>query len=151
MKTAVVMVGVALLVMVNLIDGQQKTDPALDKLAVDFAAAFNAKDATKLAAFYADDGVVMPPDEPMVKGRPNIEVYYARGFVDQDVSQFTLMPMESAVAGGQAFEAGTSSLTHGRGSSLFRAGAVTENGKYLVVYKRVGREWKIAYDIFNTD
>jgi hypothetical protein len=25
------------------------------------------------------------------------------------------------------------------------------NEKYLVVYKRVGGEWKIAYDIWNSD
>ena len=148
MKTAAVIV---LLMMAVLVDGQQKTEPALDRLAVEFGAAFNAKDASKLAAFYTADAVLMPPDEQMVKGRANIELYYARGFVDQDVSNFSLTPMESAAAGGLAFEAGTSRLTHGRGSSVLRSAGVTENGKYLVVYKRVGSEWKIAYDIFNAD
>src|SRR5438067_2452280 len=143
MKAAALAVGVALVAMVGFVRGQPKTDPALDKLAVEFAAAFNAKDAKKLAAFYADDAVMMPPDERMVKGRPDIELYFARGFVDQDVSKFSVMPMESAVAGGQAFEAGTSTLTHGRDSALLRSSAVTENGKYLVVYKRVRSEWKI--------
>ena len=66
----------------------------------------------------------------------------------QGVSNLQLRPMESAAAGReQAFEAGTStvSLTGGGG------GAVTEQGKYVVIYKRIGGLWKIAYDIFNGD
>lgn len=150
MKTVAVIVSVALLMSAGLVRGQQKTDPSLDRLALEFAAAFNAKNAMKISAFYTDDAVLMPPAQSMVRGRGNIEAYYARGF-EQDVSDFRLMPMESAVAGGHAFEAGTSRLTHRRGLSSRAIGAVTESGKYLVVYKRVGSEWKIAYDIFNTD
>jgi len=121
--------------------GQQRTDPALDKLADAFAEAFNAKDAARVAAFYAEDAIVMPPDQPMVRGRQNIEAYYARGF-RQDISNFRLAPMESAIAGAHAFEAGASSLTERRG---------TTSGKYVVIYTRVDGQWKIAYDIFNND
>jgi ketosteroid isomerase-like protein len=35
-------------------------------------AAFNAKDAAKVATFYTTDGVLMPPDESLVKGRAAI-------------------------------------------------------------------------------
>ena len=47
---------------------QARTDPALDKLAVEFEAAFKAKDAAKVASFYAEDAVMMPPNEPTLRG-----------------------------------------------------------------------------------
>ena len=131
--------------------GQQRTDPALNKLAAAFAEAFNAKDAASVASFYAEDAIVMPPDQPMVRGRRDVEAYYARGF-RQDVSNFRLVPMESAITGPHAFEAGTSTLSERRGaSSPGGPGLITTGGKYVVIYRRVGGQWKIAYDIFNND
>jgi uncharacterized protein (TIGR02246 family) len=125
--------------------GQGKTDPALDKLAKEFMAAFNAKDAAKLSSFYADDAVVMPPNHALVKGRANIEAYFKQDF-EQGVTNLQLRPMESATAGTQAFEAGTSTVTVKSGSST-----VTDTGKYLTVFKKVGNDWKIVYDAFNSD
>ena len=121
--------------------GQPKTDRGLNRLADAFAEAFNAKDAAKVASFYADDAIVMPPDQRMVRGRSDIEAYYARGF-RSEISGFRIAPMESAIAGAHAFEVGTSTLTEQRGTS---------DGKYVVIYRRVRGEWKIAYDIFNND
>ncbi len=151
MRMTAVVAGMALVAGLSLVGGQQPTDPALNRLAAEFAAAFNAKDAKRITAFYTDDGVIMPPDQGMVRGRRDIEAYYARGF-QQDVADFRLVPIESVISGEQAFEAGTSRLTHRRGlSSRAAVGAATQTGKYLVVYKREGGAWRIAYDIFNND
>ncbi len=151
MKTVAVIFGMALMAVARIGGGEQTTDPALTTLADAFADAFNAKDAPKVASFYTDDAVVMPPDQPMVRGRRNIEAYYTRGF-RQDVSNFRLVPMESAVTGTHAFEAGRSSLTSRTSASPQRGpNLVTSNGKYVVIYKRVDGAWKIAYDIFNDD
>jgi uncharacterized protein (TIGR02246 family) len=138
-------VGLAALVAVGVVHGQRRTDPALDKIAKEFTAAFNAKDAKKIASFYADDAVLMSPDEPMVKGRGNIEVHYEEEF-RVAFSNVQIKPMESVISGTRAFEAGTSSATRPGDAS-----ARTENGKYIVIYKRVGNAWKIAYDIYNDD
>jgi uncharacterized protein (TIGR02246 family) len=128
-----------------------KTDPALDKLAAAFAEAFNARDAARVASFYADDAIVMPPDQAMVKGRSNVEAYYARGF-RQEIANFRLQPIESATTGTHAFEAGTSTLTERRNASATGGRAeITSDGKYVVIYRRVNGQWKIAYDIFNND
>jgi uncharacterized protein (TIGR02246 family) len=129
---------------------QGKTDPALDKLAKEFMAAFNAKDAAKVASFYAEDAVVMPPNHALVKGRANIEAFFKQEF-QQGVTNLQLRPMESAIAGAQAFEAGTSTVTIKGGGVGGSGAAVTDNGKYLTTFKRVGADWKITYDIFNSD
>ena len=132
----------ATLAFTGSVGGQGKTDPALDKLAADWAAAFNAKDAAKIASFYADDAVVMPPNQPIVKGRANIEAHF-KGEIQQGATNFQLKPVESAISGSQAFEVGTSTMT--------LPGGQTDVGKYLVVLQRVGNDWKIAYDIYNSD
>jgi ketosteroid isomerase-like protein len=141
MKTAALIVAVALTPVSGLTLAQARTDPVLDKLATEFAAAYNAHDAARVASFYADDAVLMIPNEPMTKGRTNIETHYKEDFARGAV-RLRIRPFESVVAGDRAFEAGTATAT---------LGPLTDDGKYIVIYKRVGREWKIAYDIFNSD
>ena len=141
MRTVALVVAGLLVAAPSVGHAQAKTDPGLDKLAVEFAAAYNAHDAAKVASFYADDAVLMGPNEPMVKGRGNIEKYYRQQFARGAV-RLRLRPFESAVTGARAFEAGTATAT---------LGAYSDDGKYVVIYKRVGRAWKIAYDIFNSD
>jgi uncharacterized protein (TIGR02246 family) len=124
---------------------QGKTDPALDKLGKEFMAAFNAQDAAKVASFYAEDAVLMPPNVPLAKGRAAIEAQFKRDF-QQGASSLQLRPIESTTTGGQAFEAGTSTVTIKTGATT-----LTDNGKYLTLFKRVGNDWKISHDIFNSD
>lgn len=141
------LVGMLLLLAGRPALGQTKTDPKLDELAAAFAAAFNEKNAAKVAAFYTDDAVVMPPNMPIVKGRRDIEAYYNKGF-SQGGGTIKLRPTESVVAGTLAFETGASALTIGNPGD---GGGRTETGKYIVIYRREKNEWKIAYDIFNND
>jgi uncharacterized protein (TIGR02246 family) len=122
--------------------GQGKTDPILDKLAGEFEAAFKAKDAAKIASYYAEDAVLMPPNQPSVKGRTAIQAHYANEF-KQGYTNLDLSPAESVISGERAFESGASSITLPNGR--------IDRGKYLLVYKRVGADWKLAYDIFNSD
>ncbi len=141
-KLAVAVTVAAAFVVTGIVQGQGKTDPALNKLAADWAAAFNAKDAAKIASLYADDAVLMPPNQPMVKGRADIEAHW-KGQIQQGGTNLQLTPVESAISGSHAFEVGTSSVA--------LPGGQTDPGKYAVVLKRVGNDWKIAYDIYNSD
>jgi hypothetical protein len=59
--------------------------------------------------------------------------------------------MESVISGNTAFEAGASSVTMPRSTPAGNAAPRIDNGKYVVIYKRVGNAWKIAYDISNDD
>jgi uncharacterized protein (TIGR02246 family) len=135
-------VAAAVLVFAGIVQGQAKTDPVLNKMAAEWAAAYNAKDAAKLAAFYTEDAVYMPPNAPMVRGRAAIEANFKKELT-QGYTNLQLMPMESAISGAQAYEAGTATVT--------APGGRKENGKYLVAFKQVGGAWKISYDIHNAD
>jgi uncharacterized protein (TIGR02246 family) len=141
MKRLLIAGGIAAVLGVVAI-GQGKTDPALNKLAAEFEAAYNAGDAAKVASMYAEDAVVMPPNEPMIKGRSAIEARLKKEMAKGKVT-LKLSPYGSAITGDTAHEAGTTTVTLPDGR--------TEQEKYLAVYKRVGNEWKVAYDIWNSD
>ena len=117
-----------------------KTDPQLTKLAKQWEAAYNAKDAAGVAALYAEDAAVNPPNQAAVRGRAAIQEW-TKGMMGA-FTTITLTPTESAISGNIAYEAGTYSGTMASGS---------DNGKYVVVLKRVGGKWLIAHDIFNSD
>lgn len=57
--------------------GAQTKDPALDKLAADWAAAFAKGDAKALAGFYTDSAIRMTPEGGTVVGRAAIEKEFA--------------------------------------------------------------------------
>ena len=141
-KVSIAVVVAAVLVVTGIVQGQSKTDPMLNKMATEWAATYNAKDAAKLAGFYAEDAVYMPSNQPMVKGRAPIEAHFKQEF-QQGFTNLKLTPMESAISGSQAYEAGTATITV--------PGGRLQQDKYVVVFKQVGGAWKIAYDINNTD
>ena len=125
----------------DAIRGQGKTDATLMKAVSDFETAFNAQDAKKVAALYTEDAVAMPPNRPMVKGRAAIEADVQRDF-KAGVSKLKLTPLESAILGDRAYEAGTSTVS---------VGGKQMSGKYVVIYKRVGNQWLIAFDSYSGD
>jgi ketosteroid isomerase-like protein len=51
--------------------------PELDRVLRDYEAAWAAKDATRLAKLFAEDGYVLPGGSAPVKGRAAVETYYA--------------------------------------------------------------------------
>lgn len=145
MKTVAAIIGVTIIVVGSLAHGQKRTDPVLNKLTEEFAAAFNAKDAQKVASFYADDAVLLSPNEPMITGRDSILTRYKLEF-QQGLTNLRLKPIESALEGTHGFEVGTSSVNLDS-----PGGMLSTSGKYAVIYKRVGNNWRIAYDIYTSD
>ena len=143
MSVAVAIAAVLAIIVVNgVVQGQSKTDPILNKMATEWAAAYNAKDAAKVAGMYTTDAVFMPPNQAMVKGRAAIEAMFKKEF-QEGSTNIKLTPVESAISGSQAFEAGTATVTV--------PGGRTESGKYLVVFAQEGGTWKIKYDTHNAD
>jgi len=137
--------------------GNRPVDQALEKLARQFEAAFNKKDAVALALLYAEDAILMPPNRPLVTGRQAIQAFYAKEF-EQGLADLKLKTIASSSSGQLGFDVGQSDVQVRPGDPsglLLRGvgggGAVRAQGKYVTIYKRVGPDWKIAYDIFNDD
>ena len=106
-----------------------------------------AKDAAGIAALYAEDGAVMPPNAPIGKGRAAIQQTWA-SMMQTPGFDLTIVPEQIIVSssGDMALDRGTYSLAVAPNGT-----AQTDTGKYVVVWRKIGNEWKAAADIFNSD
>ena len=106
-----------------------------------------AKDAAAIAELYAEDGTVMPPNAPIGKGHTAIQQTWA-SMMGTPGFDLTFVPEQILVSssGDMALDRGTYSLTVAPDGKT-----QTDTGKYVVVWRKIGREWKAAADIFNSD
>jgi uncharacterized protein (TIGR02246 family) len=132
------------------IKGQVTGRNAIEQVLTDFAAAFNAKDATKLVSFYAEDAVLMPPGSPVVKGQPAIKSALMAMVARGGVVKFNV-PLAIDVTGDRASAAGTYTVTVSGSQAAGGNAPLVIAAKYLTVFKRVGNAWKIVYDMQNAD
>lgn len=121
-----------------------KPDP--DELSAGYTRAFNSRNATSLAAFFAEDALLMPPDTASIRGRANIEAAYRARFPIV-VGRLEMRRLDVIHSVDRATVIGRFSLTPEQND----AGARTAHGKYVVVYRRYGEQWLIEYQIVNYD
>ena len=128
---------------------QSAADPAIKAVADNYVKASLAGDAKAIAALYTEDAVEMPPNAQMIKGREAIEKYYTGLMAGGGkMTNFTLTHLESHSSGDAGYDVGTYQQTF----TPPGAGApANETGKYVVVLKKVGGAWKVAYAIYNSD
>lgn len=109
-------------------------------------AAFNKGDAAAVAGMYTKDAKLLPPNSEMVEGTQNIQAYW-QGAISAGAKLEALDTVEVEARGDMAAEVGKYTLT------IPQAGGqtVTDQGKYLVVWKKQGQTWKLALDIWNTN
>jgi uncharacterized protein (TIGR02246 family) len=127
-------------------------DAAADLAAVNglrgkFTAAYNSNDAGALAALYADDAIVMPPNQPVIEGRPAIQSMYEAMF-KANAAKIAINPLETQVAGDWAYDRGTATIT------ITPKGGrpIEESDRYVVVVKRLpGGLWKVYREIANSN
>ena len=106
-----------------------------------------AKDAAGIAELYAEDGAVMPPNAAIGKGRAAIQQTWA-AMMQTPGFGLTFVPEQIVVSssGDMALDRGTYKLAVAPNGT-----ALTDTGKYVVVWRKIGNEWKAAADIFNSD
>ncbi len=116
------------------------------------AAAFNSNDAAAVAAAYADDAVMMDPNQAPIEGKSAIQAAYeARAKENASMSiasTFSFTPLETQVVGDWAYDRGTYTVT-----LTPKSGKPTErSNKYLTIYKRQpDGSWKVYRDISNSN
>ena len=117
----------------------------LETAARAFEAGCNSKNWDAVAALYAEDAVLMPPNMPDVQGRQAIRDFFA-GFVP--VSDMRLDCKEIQGCGDMAYVAGTySMMVHPPGGA-----AVKESGSFLEVHRRqADGSWPIVRDMFHSN
>jgi uncharacterized protein (TIGR02246 family) len=103
---------------------------------------FNKGDFAGLASLYTEDATALPPGSSMVTGREAIGAMWKNvaGQASQPhITTIDVKPLGPAAAR----EIGTYSLRKNGPS------AEELSGKYLVIWEKVGNDWKVAADIWN--
>jgi uncharacterized protein (TIGR02246 family) len=108
-----------------------------------FAAAVAKGDAAAVASLYTTDAEALPPNSDAVKGRAAIQAMF-KGIFDSGVTGIELTAVEVEGQGPLASEVGTYVVT-------LKDGTVADRGKYVVVWKKVGGQWLLHRDIWNSN
>ena len=149
-----ILIAVLIVLAASPLSGQTKGDQpasvnvrtAIEAANKKFIEAFNKGDVATVAGLYATDAKVLPPNSQMVEGRQNIQAFWQSLVkMGAKLSQLETTHVESH--GDLAYEVGTYTLNIQPASGQ----AVTDTGKYVVVWKRQGGEWKLVADIWNTN
>jgi uncharacterized protein (TIGR02246 family) len=114
----------------------------IQRLSDKFSEAASAGDAAAVAALYAEDAVLLPLEAPIVKGRAAIQDFWKP--VVESGAKAKLTTTEATLAGDYVHEIGTYTIKHADG-------ALIQEGKYLVIWKRAGKTWQIHRDIWNSN
>src|SRR3954454_25145316 len=106
-----------------------------------------SKNGGAIAGLYTEDGAVMPPNGPIGKGHDAIQKTWA-SMMGTPGFDLTFTPEQIIVSssGDMALDRGTYKLAIAPSGK-----AESDKGKYVVVWRKVGGEWKAAADIFNSD
>lgn len=109
-----------------------------------FSKDFVAGDAEKVAAAYTEDGKIFPSNRPILEGTAELVNYWTPGGSSR-VIYHKVTPVELTVVKDTAYDYG-----YYEGKSQSTDGEISAwKGKYVIVWKRVGKEWKIYLDCWN--
>ena len=154
MKSSMRLTAVALLLIAaTAISIAQKPNPnpdeqAIRKLDTDWSAAAGSKDVDKTVSYYADDASAFPFNAPIATGKEQIRQVWAHLTSLPGFSlSFSPTKIEVAKSGDIAYDIGTFELK----TNDAQGNVSTEVGKYVVVWRKQDKQWKVVADIFNTD
>ncbi|MGI6208570.1 MAG: YybH family protein [Anaerolineae bacterium] len=115
---------------------------AIDAANKRFADAVSRGDAAALGTMYTDDAQVMPPNADIIQGPAAIQAMW-KSLMDVGLKGMDIDTLEVDDLGDTAIEVARFAL-YGPDRQ------VLDRGKYIVVWKRKGSEWKLHRDIFNS-
>ncbi len=103
---------------------------------------FNRGDFAGVASLYTVDAAAFPPGSPVVRGRDAIGQMW-KGIAEKVTDPRVITLDVKALGPAAAREIGTFSLKT-KGPTPQEV-----TGKYVVVWEKVGNDWKLAADIWN--
>jgi uncharacterized protein (TIGR02246 family) len=119
-------------------------EQAVRDLDAAWSKAAGAKDLDKTVSFYADDAIVLPPNQAAVTTKDGIRDLW-KGFLESltDIS-WKVTRVEMAKSGDMACLTGTYEMTMKDGTK--------DHGKYCEVWeKKADGKWKCGTDMFSSD
>lgn len=111
-----------------------------------WVAAYNGGDAAGVAAWYATDAILMPPDKAPVAGPAAIREFMVGDMAGSKAAgvKFVLGEAQQGVSGNLGWHSGVFKVT---GSS----DATVATGKFLETWRKADGKWLLIRDIWNMD
>lgn len=111
-----------------------------------FSQAFIDGDIAKLTSFYSEDGKIFPDKSDIIKGHAAIERQWTLPKHTKMITHKTTAK-EINVIGGYAYDYG---YYEGSTKNMKTDSTTTFKGKYVIVWKKENKDWKMYLDIWNT-
>ena len=109
--------------------------------------AYNNGDGEAMAAQYAEDAVLLPPNAPAVTGRAAI-----REFLETDSQNTRATGLKFNIPGdGPVQVSGDLAFESGSASVVDASGATVATAKYIGVYNKKDGKWLLVRDTWNMD
>ncbi len=116
--------------------------PTIQKLNDQWAAAFNKGDSHAIAELYTEDAYVLPAGSEMAHGRQALQGFWDSAMKQLGDAKLTTVDVQP-LGPDAAREIGTFSFkTKGNAPQ-------DVSGKYVVVWRKINNQWKLAADIWN--
>ena len=106
-------------------------------------AAFKRGDAAGMADFYTESGQLLPTGSDFVTGKAAIQAFW-QAAIDKGIAK--TVKLETVEVEGH----GDTAIEIGKYTNRGEAGNVIYRGKYVVIWKQEGGQWKLHRDIWNS-
>ncbi len=109
-----------------------------------------SKDVDKLAAYYAEDAILMTPRMPPMVGRESIRAMLRQMAADPAVSlKFTTAKIDVADSGDLAYSRGAYVMTM---TDPLTSKVIHDQGSYVTTYRKsADGKWKVVADISSSE
>jgi uncharacterized protein (TIGR02246 family) len=135
-------IALGIIVLLGLIAPATAQKAAIDAANAKWMESFNKGDFDGVASLYTADAAAFPPGSGVVKGRAAIGAMW-KGMAEQITDPKVTTVDVKRLGPAAAREIGTFSLKT-KGTTPKEV-----TGKYVVIWQKVGKDWKLATDIWN--
>jgi uncharacterized protein (TIGR02246 family) len=145
MRAVVLLLSASLVTLASLSPSAQSGDvrAAIEAANRKFEAAWNSKNADAAVALYTATATVLPPNGPTATGTQALLEFWKGGLAGAP-GPVKLTTTEVEAHGDTAHEVGTYVISTADGK-------VADKGKYIVIWKRDGGQWKLHRDMWSSD
>ena len=143
MKKLLTIFSIAILAACGGGGAQIDADPAgIRDMADNLQVQFNIRDTAAIAAVYAPNGSIMPPNAETVTGREAIEAFWGEFLASGNI--LGIKGTEVRASGNIGYRIGTFTIASPHNE-------LVDRGKYVEVWHHSDAGWHLMYDIFNSD
>lgn len=118
---------------------------AITRRDAEWGEAVTRRDLEALVALYTEDGTLAWPGQPAIEGSAGIRAAWTELLKTPGLA-LAFTPERIVVAGDRSLASDFGKVTMTQDGAN---GPETVIAKYLVVWQRVGGEWRVLYDCFN--